>query len=393
MANVGGDFSLRDVLLPLPLTALPVAWGVLSLVPLSLAEPFLQKRLRRELGDIIVDGTARNVLDKVTYYFPDALPSAPCPGQLPAGVKELQVLAPEAPSVLIACSRTVCTLCQQPTQLREPRDCCAVNIPSAFRGAPEKTEQPFALYSFAAGILRATFQEAYCSHCKNLILGGWLYDEPQGHFGKATRPQRIGSAHDRYSVLPRQQSLFAVEFDLRGFLTDELNFAATKFTAAVNVCMQRHPEALQRRLLAGEYLTNVCNKTTKLEDAWLVWQATSLALGLDASVVWDFTREGIGECLVLYASLLRKASSMCNLTLGTLLAALDAHSGSSSFSTARWAHGDAFAPTWMVSGQCLSWGSWCLLGAFVTLLRIASTATYARSMPCALRFRRPKYTP
>ena len=50
MANVGKDFSLAEVLAPLPLSALPVVFEVLAHIPRDLAAVFVKEHLQHDQG-------------------------------------------------------------------------------------------------------------------------------------------------------------------------------------------------------------------------------------------------------------------------------------------------------------------------------------------------------
>ena len=124
-----------------------------------------------------------------------------------------------------------------------------------------------------------------------------MYEKPVAQFGKAKHVQWIGAANDeQFFVVPRQQSLLAVDYQLLSFLSDDLNFSGTTFSAAAKVWARRHCEVHQRHLTMGEDITTLQNVTRKIEDAWFMWNATLLAKGSDAGVEWDFTDEGLERC-------------------------------------------------------------------------------------------------
>ena len=76
---------------------------------------------------------AKNRLDKLVYYLPDALPQHPRPGMLPARLKYMHALAPDHPTVQVVSKRQICYECnEEPTILRDPRSQCALKISSAF---------------------------------------------------------------------------------------------------------------------------------------------------------------------------------------------------------------------------------------------------------------------
>lgn len=308
MANVGAEFSLRSITHPLPPKALSVLFDILSLVPFDLAEPFLLAALRREVDSDVGDNAARNVLDKIANYVPDIMPPPPSLRDLPPRLKELAPLAPGEPTVLVQSLRAVCAKCEkEKTMLRERRSSCALGSVAGLRGKPDKDTQLFVLYSHTAGVQYATFQESYCRACKKFFLGGWMFDKPVGKFGKASNIEWVGSVPEEpYFVVPRQQSLYAVDFRLLRFLTDDLNYAGSTFTAATKVWARQHAECGQRKLILGDDLTMLPKTTSNLEDAWFAWQATSLAQGADRGHIWEFSSQGMETSLVQLSEIVRK---------------------------------------------------------------------------------------
>ena len=134
-----------------------------------------------------------------------------------------------------------------------------------------------------------------------------MYDKPVGQFGKASQCEWVGAPPgEDVFVIPRQQSMYAVDFKLLTFLTDSLNFSASNFSASVKVWLGEHQEPWQKALIAGEDHTMYRNTRQWLEDTWFVWKATSLAKGTDKGIIWRFTDEALEENLVAYAPLVRR---------------------------------------------------------------------------------------
>ena len=242
MNDVGEHFSLARILEPLPITAFPALFEVLAAIHVDLAPPFVERHLRQQCGQNVTALQIKNVMEKVKYYFPNALPKPASPGHLPSDLKSMQAYVPESPTTRISSKRRRCAKCEEDTCImRAPRESCALNMPSSFHGAPEKSEQRFFLLSKDAGLQHASFQEAYCPKCKKFFIGGWMYDKPVGQFGKASQCEWVGAPPgEDVFVIPRQQSMYAVDFKLLTFLTDSLNFSASNSSASVKVLSLIH---------------------------------------------------------------------------------------------------------------------------------------------------------
>ena len=134
-----------------------------------------------------------------------------------------------------------------------------------------------------------------------------MYDKPVAQFGKIIHCKWIGPAPgEDFFVMPKQQSLYAVDIRLLQQVTDELNFGASNFAAATMVWMGQHTEPMQRNEIAGEDYTMLRNTTQRLEDAWFVWEATKSAKGSDAMFEWSFTPDGLEGMFLIYVPLLRE---------------------------------------------------------------------------------------
>jgi hypothetical protein len=113
-------------------------------------------------------------------------------------------------------------------------------------------EHRFQVYTMAAGVQYASFQECKCKNCKLFFLGGWQYKKPQQSFGHATDMRFIGSQLDEQVVIvPKYKSWHAVETKLLKSCTSELAHGGSTFAAVVIRWLQQHPEALQQQLIAG----------------------------------------------------------------------------------------------------------------------------------------------
>ena len=128
----GMDFSLREVLFPLPAAALPVMLDVLAHVPLHLCKPFMELELVTHIGPGFTSNDVSNALTKLQMYLGGTLPS-PADQAPSARLKSLQAAAPSDTICEVCCGRTSCP-CGRPLALQPARDRHGHHVPASFRG-------------------------------------------------------------------------------------------------------------------------------------------------------------------------------------------------------------------------------------------------------------------
>ena len=98
----------------------------------------------------------------------------------------------------------------------------------------------------------------------------------------APKVEHIGDdPHESFFVVPNAKRLYAVEVKLLRFITDELQFSGSTFSAVVKVWAGQHPEVLQQTAIHGERMDKTNHTRDYVAKAWYVWQAFRL-LGASA---------------------------------------------------------------------------------------------------------------
>ena len=173
-------------------------------------------------------------------------------------------------------------------------------MPKSFKGAPDKVDGRFMLYSMDAGVQLCGFQETFCTECelkgetskkqarRKYFLGGWQYNKGQSTYGHMTDCKWVGTTNNqRVFVVPRLSALYAVDLALLNFINDHFVQGVGNFSSAVKVWMGQHNEPTQKDLIAGPDFTMITHTTQRLSDAWFCWRATVLAKGTDSSVMLE----------------------------------------------------------------------------------------------------------
>jgi hypothetical protein len=206
MANMR-DLSFSECLGSLPPLAFSCIWDVLSLIPESLATPFIKAKIHEVCGCDVTEQVVRNVVFKLRHFLGVPLPVATLQN-VGAQTKLLQALAPEEGMCEFKCHRSVCPRCHTKLKPGATRDRRGIHMSAAFRGLPDAGENRFVLYSMSAGAQYCSFQDSYCVSCAerstpnnikqqslsahSYFLGGWQYKKSQASFGKVENIKWIG---------------------------------------------------------------------------------------------------------------------------------------------------------------------------------------------------------
>ena len=309
-ADIGRDFSLARVIDPLPVRCVGAFVDVLNHVDVSIAAPCLQAVLLKQYQQDIPGRTLQNIVWKLQQYLPSLIELRFPAGRLTARHKDLQVLVPEATLVRVPARTGPCPYCPDELRARPGADRCnrGRNLPNQ-KAITAATGERFEvirykLYSWAAGVQNAIFDESRCPKCERFFLGGWSYRKnksPQGKptFGRLMDIRFVGAPSDEnYFVIPRQQSFFAVETSFLQTMTDQLVQSGATFSSITHVWARQHREATQVARTIGLDLTLSGHTRDNLELAWFTWQATRLTMEGAKALEWSFAPSALDAILV-----------------------------------------------------------------------------------------------
>ena len=318
---------------------------MLSAVPSALAVPFVKTLAERNHGVQLADNTVTNVAWKLGHYI-----------GIGRGVdfdvnnpflKDLQKLAPSAPTIEVRSNHGRCPCCRD-TELQRCPPKTSSRVPFNIKrptGGGMVLETRFRVYTMRAGIQNASFSEEYCPTCALYFLGQWQYEKHdrntgRGTYGKMTNIKLVaGLSPFKYFVVPREKAWYAVDAQLLQFLTDEIHHSGGTFNSAVLVWSEQHAEITQRCLIPGDDLTLLRTNGVRLEDAWYAHHAARLAGGAASEVKWSFTRRGLESTLLALVPAVRQAhvqraaehARECPRCAGELLVLLDGKYGARRF--------------------------------------------------------------
>ncbi|CAK0873892.1 unnamed protein product, partial [Prorocentrum cordatum] len=342
---LGAEFSLATLLAPLPATAFGDVARVLSAAPSALAVPFVKTLAERNHGVELADNTVTNVLWKLGHY-----------GGIGRGVdydfnnprlKDLQKLAPSAPTIQVHSNHGVCPRCRR-AELQRCSPKTSSRVPFNIKrrnGVGMILETRCRVYTMGAGIQNASFSEEYCPKCSLCFLGQWQCEKRdrssgRGTYGRMTNIKLVaGISPLKYFVVPRDRAWYAVDAKLLQFLADELRRGGGTFNSAVLAWSEQRAEIAQRGLIPGEDLALLRANGVRLEDAWYGRHAVRLAGCAASDVKWSFTRCGLESTLLALAHAVRRAHLQravdrargCPKCAGELLVLLDEKYGARRF--------------------------------------------------------------
>lgn len=312
--DLGADFSLASVLSPAPVSAIGTVLEMIRAVPeLTLCTPMLQEALRQKHAVECSDAQVKNILWKMKEYLPFLLPSQGYVGRLDATVKMAQAFLQDNTTVAIPPSRTVCPNGCGELGLCVPVDRARISCNIKGRSHVTKVDSRFCLYSLAAGVQRASFQEAYCRQCKKHYLGCWSYARfgersQQNNYSKRDGIRYLHSdLDDAIMIIPKEKAVYAVEVALLRDITDRLAFGGATFEATLLAWMRQHREPWQVSLLMGADLTLRNSTTQRVMAAWFAWTGITVAEGRCTDMTWSFARRDFDNTLVCLQSAIEQA--------------------------------------------------------------------------------------
>ena len=307
--QLGQDFSVSRLLSPLPASTLPTLCSLAACVPAALLPPVLQQVAAKTLGVPLSDEVASNVVWKLQYYVPAVFESSlgPTCVDAPASMKTFQALAPCAVLLQVHNNRDTCPFCDNAPSLKRRESAASATVPNSLHGQCQLEEHRFRVYSLAAGVLFASFQESSCPFCKRFFLDDWCFQKGQARFGHMTDVQYIWQAPLRRSlfVIPKYRSYYAVEVSLLQHLTDTLQFAAGSLRSAVMLWARRHSDNLQKQLIFGNDFTLLPKVEEDLLMAWYTWNAVNLCGNEPRDCNWKFNAD-FDESLLQHVACIRK---------------------------------------------------------------------------------------
>lgn len=292
---VGGNFSLANLLSPIPCEHFHIVSNIFSLVDKDLATPILKVALQ-VVGVHVTTEEVENVIWKFGEYLPGCLTLQHPLGQLPASLKKLQALSEEITLVRIAAECTHCNFCKDSPDLVPCPAVDRANINHNFKEAL-LLENRYRLFSYGAGVQNAAFQESKCQQCHAYFCGGWRYWK--GSYGRLSRltfhPE---IAPQDLFVVPKLRSWYAVDHQLIQHITAELLHGGSSFSAAVQVWASQHKEKVQHSIIHGEDYTRVDSTRESLEVAWFAWQVLWRGGAKVQQMDWTFTDDGFEEMMI-----------------------------------------------------------------------------------------------
>ena len=166
----GSDFSVAQLLSPVPTHVAGKVFRVLADVPATLAAPIIRVVVAAACTLQLAEGVAKNVVWKVSHYLPALCQHASSVGDLPRSLKDFFSLSSGATLAQIPNLRAVCA-CGHPLSCRPRME--KANIPCNLPGIGGTREHRFKVYSLAAGVQFASFEEKYCNKCRWFYLNCW----------------------------------------------------------------------------------------------------------------------------------------------------------------------------------------------------------------------------
>ena len=304
--QLGENFSLSLLLSPLPTDAAATVFQLASCIPASLAAPVLPEVAVKGYGLQLSSQNADNVVWKIEHYLP-ALFKAPsvCAG-LPPLPKSFQSLAPSATLVEVHNRRQTCPFCPDMSQLKA-RECVSQAIvPNNLPGHKSLHEHRFRVYSLAAGVQYASFQEASCPSCNRFYINDWCFRKGQARCGHTADVQYLyqDALSTGLFVIPKYRSYFAVELTLLQHVSGTLHFAGRSLRSAVLLWAKRHTEHVHRSLIYGEDFTLLPHIEDDILMAWYTWNAVKLST-VPRHLTWNF-HSGFDECLQSHVPLIHR---------------------------------------------------------------------------------------
>ncbi|CAE7764671.1 unnamed protein product [Symbiodinium sp. KB8] len=304
---LGENFSLSLLLSPLPTDAAATVFQLASCIPASLAAPVLRELAVKNYGLQLSAQNADNVVWKIEHYLPAVFQAPSGSASLPPVLKSFQSLAPSATLVEVHNRRQTCPFCPDTPQLKA-RECVSqAVIPNNLPRHRSLHEHRFRVYSLAAGVQYASFQEASCPSCNRFYINDWCFRKGQARFGHTADVQYLyqDALSTGLFVIPKYRSYFAVELTLLQHVSDTLHFAAGSLRSAVLLWAKRHSEHVQHSLIFGEDFTLLPHVEDDILMAWYTWNAIRLSGSLPRQLTWNF-HSGFDESLQSHVPLIHQ---------------------------------------------------------------------------------------
>ena len=186
-------FSLERVLSPVPTSAFASVSENVSSIPSHLCPRFLQKVLEAKHEVSLGLKQVENVLYKIKTYFPFMVRVSHPLGQHPHQLKKYQELCPDVPIVCVPPLITACHCCGG--TLEDKAGKSSSRLVNNLRGS-EEIDNSFLIFTQAAGVLFAEFQEGFCPVCHLYFIGCWQYEKKAGAFHHMNKLRCCGPRAD-----------------------------------------------------------------------------------------------------------------------------------------------------------------------------------------------------
>ena len=186
-------FSLERVLFPVPASAFASVSEIVSSIPSHLCPRFLQKVLEAQHEVSLSLTQLENVVYKIKTYLPFMVRVSHPLGQHPHQLKKYQEMCPGVPTVCLPPLVTACHCCGGILESKAGKS--SSRLVNNLRGS-EDLDNSYLIFTQAAGVLFAEFQEGFCATCRLYVIGCWQYEKKAGAFHHMDKVRCCGPQAD-----------------------------------------------------------------------------------------------------------------------------------------------------------------------------------------------------